>query len=219
MLRIKFPFLVGTGTKKQSVIGNGRMLSCIGQKGEIHNIFWHDIAKILGYDKMAEKWGSASGILRESILKHYLDEQKGISIKSKDPVDEEIDISALCLATPFALLPIDDNRIRKFVEKAENALRNRKIGGYGRYLNDSYYGGNPWTLTTLWLALYYIRAGQQDEGKKLLRWCIEYATDSGMLPEQVGSNGEPLSAMPMGWSHAMFVIAALNIQNSRHEQD
>src|SRR5574341_2181785 len=40
MLNIKFPALVGTGTKVQSITGNGRMLSCIGQKGEIHHIFW-----------------------------------------------------------------------------------------------------------------------------------------------------------------------------------
>jgi glucoamylase len=29
------------------------------------------------------------------------------------------------------------------------------VGGIGRYPGDSYYGGNPWILSALWLALYY----------------------------------------------------------------
>ncbi len=173
----------------------------------------HEIAKILGHEKMAEKWGSAGSILRESIIKHYWDEQKGIFIKSIEPMKNEIDMSALSLATPFDLLPVDDPRIRQFVEKAEKALRNYTVGGFIRYVNDSYYGGNPWIPATLWLALYYIKAGQMEEARSLLHWCIEHAIDSGMMPEQVSrKTGEPLSAIPMGWSHAMFVIATLNMQ-------
>jgi glucoamylase len=173
----------------------------------------HDMAKILGHEKMAEKWGHASNILKESIMRSYWDEKNQIFIKSIDPLDTAIDMSALCLTTPFDLLPVDDPRIKGFIEKAEKVLKNRKVGGFGRYTNDSYYGGNPWILTTLWLALYYIKAGQQEKAVKLIHWCRERATESGMLPEQINMNGEPLSAVPMGWSHAMFVIAALKLQN------
>lgn len=174
----------------------------------------HEIAKILGHENLAEKWGSVSSVLKESILKHYWDEQDGIFMKSIDPIEKVIDMSTLSLVTPFDLLPVHDPRIKQFVEKAEKALKQEKIGGFRRYVNDSYYGGNPWILTTLWLALYYIKAGRLDGAKMLLHWCMDHTTDSGMLPEQVGrKNGEPLSAIPLGWNHAMFVMATLGLQS------
>jgi len=37
----------------------------------------------------------------------------------------------------------------------ERECQNKIVGGYKRYSDDKYIGGNPWILTTLWLAIYY----------------------------------------------------------------
>ncbi len=32
---------------------------------------------------------------------------------------------------------------------------------------------------------------------------------TGLMPEQVGNNGEPVSVLPLAWSHSTFVLTAI----------
>ncbi len=95
------------------------------------------------------------------------------------------------------------------------------VGGIARYENDNYFQisqdvatvpGNPWFISTLWLAEWYIAsAATLDDLERplgLLRWCAGKALPSGVLAEQVHPyTGEPLSVSPLTWSHAAFVSA------------
>ncbi|MBI4789780.1 MAG: glycoside hydrolase family 15 protein [Chloroflexi bacterium] len=105
-----------------------------------------------------------------------------------------------------------------------NAIRERlwvktDIGGVARYQDDRYHQvsqdlanvpGNPWFISTLWLARWYAVTARSTSDLKrslsLIEWVTEHALASGVLAEQVHPfSGAPLSVSPLTWSHAAFV--------------
>jgi glucoamylase len=101
------------------------------------------------------------------------------------------------------------------------------VGGLARYERDSYYSqtsefdkapGNPWFVSTLWMAQYEISLATTDGEMKaalgLIQWAIDHALPSGVLAEQVHPfTGEPLSVSPLTWSHAQLVTAVMEYLN------
>jgi glucoamylase len=101
--------------------------------------------------------------------------------------------------------------MRKTIAALETSF-NYEVGGIGRYSGDVYYGGNPWILATLWLALYNEKLKDGKKMEKLLKWTINHATELGLLSEQVNkSQGTSISAIPLAWSHAFFILSALGL--------
>ncbi|KAH7112254.1 Six-hairpin glycosidase-like protein [Dactylonectria estremocensis] len=118
------------------------------------------------------------------------------------------DISTIALAVPFGVLPLDDPRIVATVESIRETLWNERVGGLHRYENDSYGGGNPWPLATLWLAIYEAGRGNKEDARGLVEWVVEHSTVAGLVPEQVHRvGGHPVASVPLSWSHAMVAIA------------
>jgi GH15 family glucan-1,4-alpha-glucosidase len=73
--------------------------------------------------------------------------------------------------------------------------------------------GNPWLISTMWLAQYYALVGERDEARKLLEWARSVATPTGLLPEQVNPfDRSPLSVMPLAWSHAEYLRALRSVR-------
>lgn len=121
-----------------------------------------------------------------------------------DPV---YDISLLGLSVPFGLLDATDPRMARTADAIERTCAVPGVGGIRRYEDDRYIGGNPWILTTLWLAQFRIAQGRFDEAKRHLEWAAAHANPLGLLPEQVDrQTGEPAWVVPLTWSHAMFVL-------------
>ena len=76
-----------------------------------------------------------------------------------------------------------------------------------RYEGDHYRGGNPWVLTTLWLAYVEMTLGNWDEAREAFQWSMSKSTVLGLFPEQVHrESGQPCWVIPLGWSHAMFLL-------------
>lgn len=93
------------------------------------------------------------------------------------------------------------------------------IGGMARYPGDYYfrrsdaYPGNPWVITTLWLARCLARMpGRADRAAELLLWAEARASSTGTMPEQVHpETGEVLGVSPLTWSHAEYVQAVAEV--------
>jgi GH15 family glucan-1,4-alpha-glucosidase len=119
----------------------------------------------------------------------------------------------------YANLPLNDGRLLSTAKHVEERLLNTSpSGGVLRYENDNYfltkrqYKGNPWIVTTLWLAQYYAGCGQLDKAKELLDWSIARELPSGALSEQFDpENGSPLGVTPLVWSHAEMVNTILDL--------
>ncbi|GAX61343.1 glucoamylase [Candidatus Scalindua japonica] len=134
-------------------------------------------------------------------------------------LDEVIDVSLSALAF-LGVLPPRDSRMIQTMEAIHQQLwLKTSVEGCARYQDDVYHRpndspedipGNPWFISTLWLAEYYIvRAENLHELREAipyLEWCTKNALPSGVLAEQMHPvNGAPLSVSTLTWSHSSFV--------------
>ncbi|MFZ5597287.1 MAG: glycoside hydrolase family 15 protein [Bacillota bacterium] len=125
------------------------------------------------------------------------------------PFDLRMDAALLGLCYPFGVFPPDDLRMLATVEAIEKKLQNGVVGGIHRYEGDSYAGGNPWVITTLWMSVFHSLRGNYNRAGELLRWSEKNCSPTGLLPEQVHrENGGPAWVLPLNWSHAMYVLAS-----------
>ena len=165
------------------------------------------------------------------MVKHlYLPEKKrfcrmlGYGGDDRLEIDDTVDASLYGIFA-FGVFPPDDERVRETMRQVEERLWCRTpVGGLARYENDAYYRvsqevpGNPWFVTTLWLAQYRIAASRTREdlagALELLEWVADRALPSGVLAEQVNPlDNSPLSVSPLTWSHATFVAAVQEYLN------
>lgn len=185
-------------------------------------------ASLLGKKKSEEEYTTAAYNLKNAIMQYLFNsEEKNffrmVNIKDGDVIaDKTIDISSIYGIYKFNLLDLDDPRLIEAIRIVEERLQCRTdIKGIARYENDLYYKakdanvpGNPWIITTLWLTQYYIAKAKngQDLGssKYWMKWAAEKALPSGILSEQLDPyTGAHISASPLTWSHAEFVVTVI----------
>lgn len=129
-------------------------------------------------------------------------------------MDERIDAALLGLVFPFGVLDPQDKRMDATARAIEERLWNDDVGGIHRYEGDGYRGGNPWLLTTLWLAIYYCMTGKRQRAAELYHWCLDRSNRHLLLPEQADkNNGTPAWVIPLNWSHAMLVLTHLALHD------
>jgi len=187
-----------------------------------------NFAVAFGQHELAKRYAVAAQEIREAALTHLWDEDRGRFVRTVAVLpdgmivkDATIDISLAGIFL-FGMLPAADPRVVATMKAIEQRLTVRTpVGGIARYENDYYFQisqdvasvpGNPWFISTLWLAEWYIATAATLEDLErplaLLRWCASKALPSGVLAEQVHPyTGEPLSVSPLTWSHAAFVSA------------
>jgi glucoamylase len=128
------------------------------------------------------------------------------TVRSVDPLDARLDSSLLGLAWPFAVVDPASARMRATAAAIEQGLP-APGGGLRRHEGDVYRGGNAWPLCTLWLGLYHRLLGDSARLDSALEWTRSRATPLGLLPEQSHRDGSPAWVLPLGWSHALYVLA------------
>lgn len=178
---------------------------------------------------LAEKYDLVADEITEGISQHlYHDGLKrfarsGSRIEGGYKLDEVVDISLLSLATLGILDPKDPRMIRTAKAVNEQLWLKTSVGGCARYQGDVYQraedspediAGNPWFISTLWLAEYFIDKAENDKQLQqtipYLEWCGKNALPSGVLAEQVDPiSGSPLCVSPLTWSHSAFVWTVL----------
>lgn len=143
-------------------------------------------------------------LLKEYALNHFYDDNtKSLKRNTKD---DKMDISILGTVTPFEMFTPKEKKVINTVEKINLTLRTY-TGGYKRFEGDHYMGGNPWIISTLWMALYYIENKQKNKAKECFEFVVKTATQHGFLAEQIDNNTmKPAWVIGLGWSHAMFII-------------
>lgn len=148
--------------------------------------------------------------IREYIIKNLYDLEKKSFVRS---YDKKMDISILGLVTPFKLFTPKDKKMLNTVERINMSIRTY-TGGYLRYEGDTYAGGNPWVIANLWLASYYIDAGEKAKAKECFKFVVDSATNHGFLGEQIDNRTmKPAWVIGLGWSHALFIIVLNKLKN------
>ena len=197
------------------------------------------LVMLLGEEAKAQRYFQAAKRIREGILSHMYDPALGRFVRGlqvgpdgsvqRDPVPD----ASMAAIFIFGVLPASDPRVRATMQTLEDRLWVRTdIGGIARYAGDYYFRtsfkdfehvpGNPWFITTLWLADWYAEVAPDRGGlaraRELLSWVAEHAMPSGVLPEQLNPyTGAPLSVAPLCWSHAAFCYSVQHYLQRFHE--
>lgn len=121
--------------------------------------------------------------------------------------ERNLDISTIGAVTPFNMFSAKEKKITNTIEMLNLTLRTY-TGGYKRFEGDHYMGGeNPWTITTLWMALYYLKAGEKQKAKECFNFVTNTSTGHGLLGEQVDNKTMQTSwVIGLGWAHAMYIL-------------
>jgi GH15 family glucan-1,4-alpha-glucosidase len=186
--------------------------------------------EIFGTKARAKIYRKKAEQVKQAILNYLYDEKLGYFIKmvyyneengkKKILQDTTLDISSTYGVFQFGVLPPTDRRVKKSIHLCKERLQLKtNSGGVARYENDYYYRidqegtpGNPWFITTLWLAEYYIAIAKTQNDLQpaidIFNWVASHTLETGVLSEQLHPhNGSPVSVAPLTWSHAGFVIA------------
>lgn len=144
--------------------------------------------------------------IKEYCLNNFIN--KNDNTLKRNNKDNICDISVLGSVVPFEMLDKNQKEVKNTIEKINLNLRTY-TGGYLRFENDNYIGGNnPWPIATLWMTLYNIEIGNKEEAIKQIEFVAQTATKHGFLAEQV--DNETMKSkwvIGLGWSHAMYIIA------------
>ncbi len=183
-------------------------------------------ASLLGKETDARTYQAIADRLQKAITEYLYDSELRMFVKhvrhTEDGeliYDRTLDTSSFYGVVLFDVLPLDDSRIKESLKTVERVLQvDATSKGFIRYQNDTYYtmqeagSPNPWVITTLWIAQYYIKTAVKVADLKrpleLLEWTASHATEAGTLAEQMHPHTrEHCSAAPLIWSHAEYVLA------------
>ncbi len=180
-------------------------------------------ADSLGEEEDSDRWISAAQEVKKAVAEHMFDKGLGRFVRTVRiddgriaDIDKTLDASLLALPL-FGLFEPDDPRVVSTVRAVEERLWVKNVGGLARYEGDYYQRvpgdysgvpGNPWIITTMWLAEYYASLGQASKAEELIKWAEARAGPSYLLPEQISPfDGGPVSVQPLAWSHAEYLRA------------
>jgi oligosaccharide amylase len=186
-----------------------------------------NFARVFGEHDLARKYVSASDEIRAGAIANLY--QPGLNRFARMinmrgdgslEVDSTVDASIYGLWY-FGMFKPDDPQILGTMNAIREGLWVKtEVGGVARYHGDSYHQvsqeidkvpGNPWFISTLWLAQWYIATAQTiddlRQAEKILKWVVDHALPSGVMAEQVNPYTDaPLSVSPLTWSHATYVM-------------
>ena len=188
---------------------------------------------LLGKTRNEHNFRHAADEVSRALLEHAWNAELGafyktISVDEKGMItvyDQTIDASSAYGVFIFGVLPAGDDRMVRAMKVTEEHLVNRtQVGGLARYEHDNYFRvspegpGNPWIITSLWLAQYQIATASTDKDldkvREWLNWCVRMAASTGVLPEQMNPyTKEHLSTAPLTWSHAEYIRTILMYLN------
>lgn len=191
------------------------------------------LAEWLGEDGDARRWRVEADKIRDQIVAEGYAEERGAYLQTYDP-DSPLDISSLALVL-WDVLPAEDERLRSTVAQMEKPLRRPDAhqavsdepttddpfwgrhdlkgglnmdGAFARYD----YGAEPFYLPTLWMARYWLRAGDRRRAEELVRLCLRSATNLGLMAEHFSPRtGAQWGNFPQAFSHEEMALTILEL--------
>lgn len=187
--------------------------------------YWHDKDSGMWEEEYEEAHSSSIGACTAALIKaqkHGYNVENWLIKKGKKRLQQQlpreshskhVDLTLLSLIYPYNI--VTDYRKKQILENVESELLREK--GVLRYLGDKYYSHTDqcgklisaeWAFGLSWLSVIY---SDIDKDKSLHFFKKAYATitPKGFIPElYYGKTDKPNDNTPLGWSEAMFVVAA-----------
>jgi GH15 family glucan-1,4-alpha-glucosidase len=167
----------------------------------------------MGAPDDATRWNARAAELRTTLQTKLVAPGGYLGRGSKNGnVDTRLEIANLALGSGgFGIFPDTDPRVASVGDLVASRLQTPS-GAVRRYEGDEYYGGHPWPVAAEWLSMHRLARGDRAGAEKLFGVMTSEAltTESKMLGEQFDEENEKwVSAMPLVWSEAAYVHAAL----------
>jgi GH15 family glucan-1,4-alpha-glucosidase len=184
-----------------------------------------EFADLYEYPDNAASWRQAAQAISKGTDAFFDPERrafrKGFLLDAEGSVtyDNTLDVSSLYGVVMYGLKPVTAPEVLDTIKLIEELLLDKSpSGGSPRYEDDAYfktdapYTGNPWFVTSLWIAQYYIKAGRTEHARGIMQWALDRALPSGVLSEQIHpETSAPLSVTPLVWSHAEFINTSIDL--------
>ncbi|HVI69605.1 MAG TPA: glycoside hydrolase family 15 protein, partial [Magnetospirillaceae bacterium] len=180
------------------------------------------------YKKHADavRWQTCADDIKMAAHLLYRPEQKSFCKgfinrgDAKLEYDDTVDSSSVYGARLFGLFAPDSTEITESLATLRTMynFQDEQPTVVGRYKHDSYYVaagsalGNPWFITSLWMAEFDMAEGNIARAKRTINWVAERMLSTGVLSEQFNEfNLKFLSVAPLTWSQAEFMTSVLDI--------
>lgn len=170
--------------------------------------------RLLGDDDLLASAESVRGKLLSDAARN------GFFVKSSE--NAAVDASLLWLSTPFAVV---EPSKASFVTTVDKIVRELTFnGGLRRYPTDTFYGSGAWPVLTGSLGWYYLVLGDLEGARRCRDWISGHFDHFGRLGEQFGGEEHDAehyhewlerwgpSAQDLTWSHAMYVVLSIGIE-------
>jgi trehalose-phosphatase len=175
---------------------------------------WHTVNRALTledylYGRQNDHWCSLRDAIRADILEHGWSERAGAFVTAYGV--DALDAATLQVGLT-GLVPLDDTRFVRTVERVEEHLR-RGPTVY-RYVCDDGLPGREggFHLCTAWLIEAYARLGRVDDARSLFDEYVQRAGPTGLFAEQYDPDTKlALGNLPQAYSHLGLINAALAI--------
>src|SRR3954471_5126132 len=176
------------------------------------------LAPKLGEFAKAEEWAAERDRIREAILERGWSEKRQAYAQAFD--SDELDAAALLMPV-VGFLPATDPRMRSTIEAISRSLT--EDGLVLRYRNEEGVNADglvgeegTFVLCSFWLVSCLARAGELDRAEALFDQLTGYASDLGLLAEEVETNtAELLGNYPQAFSHIGLIVAAHDLDRAR----
>ena len=190
-----------------------------------------NFAECFGENDLATEYRQGALKMREAMDQYlYLKTEKRFARMINFKKDGSVEVDATVDASLYGIFAFgayspDDEKVHSTMSQVHEKLWVKiGSGGLARYENDPFYRqqdpsvSNPWFVTTLWIAQYYIASAKTkkdlDKALNIFNWVAEHALPSGVLAEQINPHTqESLSVSPLTWSHGTFIAAVQEYLN------
>jgi GH15 family glucan-1,4-alpha-glucosidase len=182
-----------------------------------------EMARVQGVQIDADRWQLAADTIMEN-SSAFFNEERGTLNKGYLLIDEGIKIdTTLDISSFYGAFMFNYNSKPEQITSTIKAIETELLdispsGGSARYEKDNYfisnppYKGNPWFVTTLWIAQYYALNNEEDKANKYIEWAIKNSLDSGLMSEQISpEDSKIVGVTPLVWSHAELINTILDI--------
>jgi GH15 family glucan-1,4-alpha-glucosidase len=191
------------------------------------------MAEAMGRQNESVQWQAVADDIHTAAQTQLFDKDTGFFLKGfirkrqadgtiQTEYDRTIDMSSFYGAFMFGLFDIESEAVQHSYETLKHTF---SLGNSGptpvpRYTHDNYRRtdssslGNPWFVTTLWLAQYHMQAGNMSQATAIVDFVRSRMMQSGVLAEQMDpANHKFISVAPLTWSQAEFINSTIDLSS------
>jgi alpha,alpha-trehalase len=171
------------------------------------------LADRLDAGERVERWKHVRDQIADAILTEGWSDTANAFTQSFG--SDELDASSLMM-TIVGFLPATDPRMKATIDSIADRLTDDHGLVYRYRAHDGLEGEEgSFLLCTFWLAEALARAGELDRATAIMQRAVGFATDLGLLAEEVDAGtGELLGNFPQAFSHIGLVNAAYTISRA-----